>query len=69
MVDEAELVLVADGPQGGRDAALPAQLCGRLTGSSGSSTFDDAVSFTKVQGIPIFADDLEQEILRVLGHE
>jgi 2-oxoglutarate/2-oxoacid ferredoxin oxidoreductase subunit alpha len=26
----------------------------------------DAVSFTKVQGLPIFAEDLEQEILRVL---
>ena len=26
----------------------------------------DANSFTKVQGLPIFADDLEQEILRVL---
>jgi 2-oxoglutarate ferredoxin oxidoreductase subunit alpha len=26
----------------------------------------DAISFTKVQGLPIFADDLEQEILRVL---
>ena len=28
----------------------------------------DALSFTKVQGIPIFADELEQEILRVLDH-
>jgi 2-oxoglutarate/2-oxoacid ferredoxin oxidoreductase subunit alpha len=26
----------------------------------------DAKSFAKVQGIPIFAEDLEQEILRVL---
>ena len=26
----------------------------------------DATSFTKVQGLPIFAEDLEQEILRVL---
>ncbi|MGZ5128653.1 MAG: 2-oxoacid:acceptor oxidoreductase subunit alpha [Actinomycetota bacterium] len=26
----------------------------------------DAVSFTKVQGLPIFAEDLEEEILRVL---
>ena len=26
----------------------------------------DAISFTKVQGLPIFAEDLEQEILRVL---
>jgi len=26
----------------------------------------DATSFTKVQGIPIFAEDLEQEILRML---
>ncbi len=26
----------------------------------------DAISFTKVQGIPIFADDLEREVLRVL---
>jgi 2-oxoglutarate/2-oxoacid ferredoxin oxidoreductase subunit alpha len=26
----------------------------------------DAVSFTKVQGLPIFAEDLEREILRVL---
>ena len=26
----------------------------------------DAVSFTKVQGLPIFAEELEEEILRVL---
>ena len=26
----------------------------------------DARSFTKVQGLPIFAEDLEEEILRVL---
>ncbi len=26
----------------------------------------DATSFTKVQGLPIFAEDLEQEIRRVL---
>jgi 2-oxoglutarate ferredoxin oxidoreductase subunit alpha len=26
----------------------------------------DATSFTKVQGLPIFAEDLEEEILRVL---
>ena len=26
----------------------------------------DAMSFTKVQGLPIFADDLEQRSLRVL---
>jgi 2-oxoglutarate ferredoxin oxidoreductase subunit alpha len=29
----------------------------------------DAISFTKVQGIPIAADDLEREVLRVLDHE
>ena len=29
----------------------------------------DAISFTKVQGIPIAADDLEQEVVRVLDHE
>ena len=32
MVDEAELVLVTDGPQRGRDAARPAQLWGRAGG-------------------------------------
>jgi len=26
----------------------------------------DAVSYTKVQGMPLFAEDLEQEILRML---
>jgi 2-oxoglutarate ferredoxin oxidoreductase subunit alpha len=26
----------------------------------------DAITFSKVQGLPIFADELEQEILRVL---
>ena len=29
----------------------------------------DAISFTKVQGIPIFAEDLEQEVVRVLDDE
>ena len=29
----------------------------------------DATSFTKVQGIPIFAEELEQEIARVLADD
>jgi hypothetical protein len=27
----------------------------------------DAKSYTKVQGLPIFAEDLEQEILKVMA--
>jgi hypothetical protein len=27
----------------------------------------DAQSYTKVQGLPIFAEDLEQEILKVMA--
>jgi 2-oxoglutarate/2-oxoacid ferredoxin oxidoreductase subunit alpha len=29
----------------------------------------DAVSFTKVQGQPIFAEELETEILKVMGED
>jgi len=51
-----------------RKVLIPEMNSGQLSMLIRARFLVDAVSFTKVQGIPIFADDLEQEILRVLDH-
>jgi 2-oxoglutarate ferredoxin oxidoreductase subunit alpha len=45
---------------------IPEMNMGQLSMLVRAKFLVDAISFTKVQGLPIFADDLEQEILRVL---
>jgi 2-oxoglutarate/2-oxoacid ferredoxin oxidoreductase subunit alpha len=45
---------------------IPEMNAGQLSMLIRARFLVDAKSFTKVQGIPIFADDLEQEVLRVL---
>jgi 2-oxoglutarate ferredoxin oxidoreductase subunit alpha len=45
---------------------IPEMNAGQLSMLIRARFLIDATSFTKVQGIPIFADDLEQEVLRVL---
>jgi 2-oxoglutarate ferredoxin oxidoreductase subunit alpha len=45
---------------------IPEMNMGQLSMLIRAKFLVDAISFTKVQGLPIFADDLEQEILRVL---
>ena len=52
-----------------RKVLIPEMNSGQLSMLIRARFLVDAISFTKVQGIPIFADDLEQEILRVLDHE
>ena len=49
-----------------RKVLIPEMNAGQLSMLIRARFLVDAKSFTKVQGIPIFADDLEQEILRVL---
>jgi 2-oxoglutarate ferredoxin oxidoreductase subunit alpha len=51
-----------------RKVLIPEMNSGQLSMLIRARFLVDAISFTKVQGIPIFADDLEQEILRVLDH-
>ena len=45
---------------------IPEMNMGQLSMLIRAKFLVDAISFTKVQGLPIFADDLEQEILQVL---
>jgi 2-oxoglutarate/2-oxoacid ferredoxin oxidoreductase subunit alpha len=45
---------------------IPEMNLGQLSMLIRAKFLVDAISFTKVQGLPIFAEDLEQEILRVL---
>ncbi len=52
-----------------RKVLIPEMNSGQLSMLIRARFLVDAISFTKVQGIPIFADDLEQEILRVLDDE
>ena len=52
-----------------RKVLIPEMNSGQLSLLIRARFLVDAISFTKVQGIPIFADDLEQEILRVLDDE
>jgi 2-oxoglutarate ferredoxin oxidoreductase subunit alpha len=52
-----------------RKVLIPEMNSGQLSMLIRARFLVDALSFTKVQGIPIFADDLEQEVLRVLDHE
>jgi 2-oxoglutarate/2-oxoacid ferredoxin oxidoreductase subunit alpha len=49
-----------------RKVLIPEMNSGQLSLLIRARFLVDAISFTKVQGIPIFADDLEQEVLRVL---
>ena len=49
-----------------RKVLIPEMNSGQLAMLIRARFLVDAISFTKVQGIPIFADDLEQEVLRVL---
>ena len=49
-----------------RKVLIPEMNAGQLSLLIRARFLVDATSFTKVQGIPIFAEDLEQEILRVL---
>jgi 2-oxoglutarate/2-oxoacid ferredoxin oxidoreductase subunit alpha len=49
-----------------RRVLIPEMNSGQLSVLIRARFLVDAISFTKVQGIPIFAEDLEQEILRVL---
>jgi 2-oxoglutarate ferredoxin oxidoreductase subunit alpha len=49
-----------------RKVLIPEMNAGQLSMLIRARYLIDAKSFTKVQGIPIFADDLEQEVLRVL---
>jgi 2-oxoglutarate ferredoxin oxidoreductase subunit alpha len=49
-----------------RKVLIPEMNAGQLSLLIRARFLVDAMSFTKVQGIPIFAEDLEQEILRVL---
>jgi 2-oxoglutarate ferredoxin oxidoreductase subunit alpha len=49
-----------------RKVLIPEMNAGQLSMLIRARFLIDARSFTKVQGIPIFADDLEQEVLRVL---
>ena len=51
-----------------RTVLIPEMNSGQLSLLIRARFLVDAISFTKVQGIPIFADDLEQEVLRVLDH-
>jgi 2-oxoglutarate ferredoxin oxidoreductase subunit alpha len=52
-----------------RKVLIPEMNSGQLSMLIRAKFLVDAISFTKVQGIPIAADDLEQEVLRVLDHE
>jgi 2-oxoglutarate ferredoxin oxidoreductase subunit alpha len=52
--------------QGYRKVLVPEMNLGQLAMLIRARYLVDATSFTKVQGLPIFAEDLEQEILRVL---
>jgi 2-oxoglutarate ferredoxin oxidoreductase subunit alpha len=52
-----------------RTVLIPEMNSGQLSMLIRARFLVDAISFTKVQGIPIAADDLEQEVLRVLDHE
>ncbi len=52
-----------------RKVLIPEMNSGQLSMLIRARFLVDAISFTKVQGIPILADDLEQEVLRVLDHE
>ncbi len=52
-----------------RKVLIPEMNSGQLAMLIRARFLVDAISFTKVQGMPIFADDLEQEILRVLDDE
>ena len=52
-----------------RKVLIPEMNSGQLSTLIRARFLVDAISFTKVQGIPILADDLEQEVLRVLDHE
>jgi 2-oxoglutarate ferredoxin oxidoreductase subunit alpha len=49
-----------------RKVLIPEMNSGQLSLLIRARFLVDAISFTKVQGIPIFADDLEREVLRVL---
>ena len=49
-----------------RKVLIPEMNLGQLALLIRARFLVDAVSFTKVQGLPIFAEDLEEEILRVL---
>jgi len=49
-----------------RKVLIPEMNAGQLSLLIRARFLVDATSFTKVQGIPIFAEDLEQEILRML---
>ncbi|HEY7400420.1 MAG TPA: 2-oxoacid:acceptor oxidoreductase subunit alpha [Actinomycetota bacterium] len=49
-----------------RKVLIPEMNLGQLAMLIRSRFLVDAISFAKVQGLPIFADDLEREILRVL---
>jgi len=49
-----------------RNVLIPEMNLGQLALLIRARFLVDAVSFTKVQGLPIFAEDLEEEILRVL---
>jgi 2-oxoglutarate ferredoxin oxidoreductase subunit alpha len=52
--------------RGYRKVLIPEVNTGQLATLIRSRYLVDAMSFTKVQGLPIFAEELEQEILRVL---
>lgn len=52
-----------------RKVLIPEMNSGQLSMLIRARFLVDAFSFTKVQGIPIAADDLELEVLRVLDHE
>ncbi len=45
---------------------IPEMNMGQLSMLIRAKFLVDAISFTKVQGLPIFADDLERGVLRVL---
>jgi 2-oxoglutarate ferredoxin oxidoreductase subunit alpha len=49
-----------------RKVLVPEMNLGQLAMLIRARFLVDAMSFTKVQGLPIFAEDLEQEIRRVL---
>jgi len=49
-----------------RKVVIPEMNMGQLAMLLRAKFLVDAISFTKVQGLPIFAEDLEQEIRRVL---
>ena len=52
--------------RGYRKVLIPEMNTGQLSMIVRSRFLVDAVGYNKVQGLPIFAEELEQEILRVL---